>query len=156
MIISWSFLPGPWLWCVAGFLMILVELLIPSLIIIWSGCAAVLVGIISLLLQETLLWNWQIQTLLFSILSIALTIIGRHWAKNNKKSDEPLLNRRAESLIGRTIFLTKTLDKESSFISLDGTMWRISSPYVPKNTCVLVTEVKDNVLYVTPLNNTNS
>ncbi len=46
------------------------------------------------------------QLILFAILSVIVTLIGRrYYGSDDARSDEPLLNRRGESLVGRTATL---------------------------------------------------
>ena len=102
-----------------------------------AGC--VVVGILSLLLWGTPFWSWQVQFLLFAALSVVFALAGRRfYARDNHASDEPLLNRRGESLIGRTATLAEPITEGRGRIRLDDTWWAVMGPDLPAGTRVKV------------------
>ncbi|MCP5978437.1 NfeD family protein, partial [Klebsiella pneumoniae] len=78
------------------------EIVVPGASLIWLGLAAFAAGAIGLLLGPA----WQIQILLFALLSLAAVMAGR-WlaARGGAGSDRPFLNRRIDALVGRTFIL---------------------------------------------------
>src|SRR5690606_2666186 len=97
---------GPWNWWILGLTLLAAELAAPGVFLIWIGAAAIVLGALSLVLWDTDFWIWQIQLLLFAVLAIGFALAGRRlYAGRRDPSDEPLLNRRGESLVGRTATL---------------------------------------------------
>lgn len=86
-----------WHWVIAGVVLIVLELVIPSFTILWFGLGAVLTGIFLVLLPQMSL-TWQF--LLFSVSSIAFTFLWfRVFAP--RKKNKPLL-RDEQQAIGQT------------------------------------------------------
>lgn len=130
---------GPWSWWIVGLVLLAAELVAPGVFLIWIGLAAIVIGILSLLLWGTPVWSWQVQFLLFAVLSVVFALAGRRfYARDNHASDEPLLNRRGESLIGRTATLAEPITEGRGRISLDDTWWAVMGPDLPAGTRVKV------------------
>ncbi|TAM94643.1 MAG: NfeD family protein [Rhizobiaceae bacterium] len=142
---------GPWNWMVLGFVLLILEILVPGVFLLWIGIAAVLVGALTLQLSHVGFWVWQAQVLLFLLLSIISAYIGRQiMARAGGRSDQPLLNRRAEQLIGRTATLAEPIAEGRGRIRIGDTFWLVSGPDLPVGTRVRVTAVKDMELVVEP------
>ncbi|MBW6421667.1 NfeD family protein [Rhizobium sp. XQZ8] len=140
---------GPWSWWILGLLLLVAELLVPGVFLIWIGAAAIVVGALSLALWDTALWGWHIQLLLFAVLSVVFAILGRRiYAGRGQTSDEPLLNRRGESLIGRTATLHEPIAEGHGRIRLDDTWWTVVGPDLPSGTRVKVTAASGRDLTV--------
>lgn len=130
---------GPWSWWILGLILLAAELAAPGVFLIWIGAAAIVVGALSLLLWDTAFWSWQVQWLLFAVLSVGLALAGRRfYAGRSEPSDEPLLNRRGESLIGRTATLHEPITEGRGRIRLDDTWWPVMGPDLPAGTRVKV------------------
>ena len=52
---------GPWSWWVLGLVLLAAEVVAPGVFLVWIGIAAILTGVVSLLLWETGFWVWQVQ-----------------------------------------------------------------------------------------------
>ena len=101
---------GPWNWIVLGCALLVLEILMPGVFLLWIGIAALLVGALSLQLWGFASWGWEFQVLVFLALSVASALTGRQiMARTGGDSDQPLLNRRREQLIGRTAVLTEPI-----------------------------------------------
>lgn len=130
---------GPWSWWLLGLALLAAELIMPGVFLVWIGAAAIIVGILSLLLWETSFWVWQLQLLLFAILAVGITWAGRKYVfSGNTITDQPLLNQRGASLIGRTAILDEPIREGRGRIHLDGTYWRIMGPDLPSGTRITV------------------
>lgn len=140
---------GPWNWWVLGFVLLAAELVAPGVFLIWIGVAALVVGILSLLLWEVGFWIWQVQLVLFALLSVAAVLLGRRFVlSTSETSDEPLLNQRAESLVGRTAVLEKPIAEGRGRIRLDDTFWIVEGPDLPAGTRVRVVSTNGRNLTV--------
>ena len=130
---------GPWSWWLLGMLLLAAELIAPGVFLVWIGMAAIVSGLISLTLWESALWGWQVQLLVFAFLSVIITLAGRRIvARHDKDSDEPLLNQRTASLVGRTSVLEEPLAEGRGRIRLDDTWWPVLGPDLPAGTRIRV------------------
>ncbi|MDF1633755.1 NfeD family protein [Mycoplana sp. MJR14] len=142
---------GPWAWWVLGVVLLTLEVLMPGVFLVWIGIAAIVTGALSLLLWETDWWVWQLQWLVFAALSIAAVLVGRRLvARNEKRTDEPFLNQRGQSLIGRTATLDQPITEGRGRIRLDDTVWSVNGPDLPVGTRVRVVASSGRELTVEP------
>ncbi|MEX3010340.1 NfeD family protein [Hoeflea sp. TYP-13] len=139
---------GPWSWWVLGLILLAAEILMPGVFLIWIGIAAVIVGCLSLFLWNDPFWIWQTQILVFAVLSGAAAILGRRIMAKSGVSDEPLLNKRGESLVGRTATLSEPIKEGRGRIRIDDTMWVVSGPDLPVGAQVRVVESNGRELRV--------
>lgn len=131
---------GPWAWWVLGIGLLILEVLMPGVFLVWIGIAAVLTGALSLVLWGEAYWTWQAQWLIFAALSLASVLVGRQILRARANtSDQPYLNQRGRSLVGRTATLEQPIREGRGRIRLDDTMWSVEGPDLPVGTRVRVT-----------------
>ncbi len=131
---------GPWSWWVAGIVLLIAEILVPGVFFVWIGIAAIVIGAISLLHWDAAYWTWQVQFLAFAVLAFLSALVGRQiMAGRGSVSDQPNLNRRGASLIGRTAVLEEPISEGRGRIRLDDTWWVVNGPDLPAGTRVRVT-----------------
>lgn len=130
---------GPWTWWVIGLVLLAAEVVLPGVFLVWIGIAAILTGLVSLALWETGFWVWEIQLVFFAVLSVAAALIGRKIvARAGNHSDQPLLNQRGESLVGRTAVLEEPIAEGRGRVRLDDTTWPVEGPDMPTGTRVRI------------------
>lgn len=129
---------GPWSWWVLGLLLLAAEVFVPGVFLVWIGLAALATGMLSLLLWDAALWAWQVQLIVFALLSMMAVLIGRRIVVTSHESDEPLLNKRAESLVGRTAVLEQPIAEGHGRVRLDDTTWAVEGPDLPAGTRVRI------------------
>jgi membrane protein implicated in regulation of membrane protease activity len=140
---------GPWNWIILGAVLLVLELLIPGVFLLWIGIAAILTGALSLQLWGLALWAWQIQVLIFLVLAIISALIGKRvMGANEGDTDQPLLNRRAEQLVGRSATLEEAIVNGYGRVRLGDTVWRVTGPDLPVGTKVHVVAANDGTLQV--------
>lgn len=139
---------GPWSWLVLGLILLAGELVVPGIFLIWIGIAAIIVGAISLLIWDAGFWTWQVQVLVFLALAIAAALLGRRFMHKQDFSDQPLLNRRGEQLIGKTATLETAIENGRGRIRIDDTIWRVAGPDLEAGTKVRISGVIDATLTV--------
>ncbi|GLS34086.1 hypothetical protein SAMN04488498_107196 [Mesorhizobium albiziae] len=123
---------GPWNWMVLGLALLVLEIIVPGFFLLWIGIAALITGAVSLLLWDAGAWVWQVQVLLFLGLSLVAAYLGNKVMGGAKeKTDQPLLNRRGEQMIGRIATLTEPITDGRGRIRIGDTMWRVSGPDLP-------------------------
>ncbi|MBB3457811.1 hypothetical protein FHT86_006129 [Rhizobium sp. BK313] len=130
---------GPWSWWVLGLVLLAAELVVPGFFLVWIGLAAIIVGALSLLFWENTFWIWQVQLLVFAASAVIVTLLGRRYVyNNNQTTDEPFLNQRGASLVGRTATLNEPITEGRGRIRLDDTFWTVMGPDLPAGTRVKV------------------
>lgn len=136
-----------WHWFVAGLLFLILEALTPGAIFLWMGISAFVVGALAWLLPL----GWQIEFVLFGILSIASFFVYRRY-RAPPVSDKPTLNRRGHSYVGRTFTLNAAIANGVGKLSVDDSQWRISGPDLPEGAQVRVIDVDGTTLKVEKAN----
>lgn len=136
---------GVWTWWViAGFLLVF-ELLAPGVFFIWLAIAAAAVGGISLLID----WSWEAQIATFAVLSLVSLVISRKFLQKNPiETDRPLLNRRADQLLGRKLVLSVAIVNGEGQVKVSDTLWPAHGPDLPEGSKVVVSDVREGVLHV--------
>ena len=139
---------GLWNWFVLGFVLLALEILVPGVFLLWIGIAALATGALSLLFWDGSFWIWQVQVLTFLVLSLISAFAGKRVMGNGGESDLPLLNRRADQLVGRTATLAEPIVNGWGRVRIDDTIWKVSGPDMPAGTTVRVSAVKNGDLSV--------
>ena len=135
---------GPWNWMVLGFALLTLEILTPGVFMLWIGLAALIVGALSLMFWSAGFWVWQVQILVFLALALVCAFAGKKiMSGRGSASDQPLLNRRGDQLIGRTATLTEPITDGRGRIKIGDTTWRVSGPDLPAGTKVRVKAAAD-------------
>ncbi|MNZ83307.1 Inner membrane protein YbbJ [compost metagenome] len=143
---------GPWSWWIVGFVLLAAELIAPGVFLIWIGVAALVIGVFSLFLWDAAIWAWQLQLVLFAALSVVFALLGRkHFGRNRGASDEPFLNQREASLVGRTATLQEPIVEGRGRIRLDDTWWPVNGEDMPAGTRVRIASARGRTLTVEPI-----
>ncbi len=115
-----------WHWWAFGVALIVLELIMPSTVLLWPGLAAAVVGVILLIFEDL---GWRYQLLLFAVLSVVCLAVGRRYMlARHKPEDESTLNRRAEQHTGREFALEEPIHNGRGQIKLDGVIWKLKGP----------------------------
>jgi inner membrane protein len=140
---------GAWNWMALGLVLLALEIMVPGIFLLWIGIAAIIVGALTLMIGDAAMWSWQLQIVLFLILSLVSAYIGKKvMAKGDGESGEPFLNQRAEQLVGRTATLAEPISDGRGRIKLGDTQWRVSGPDLPVGTKVKVVSTDGSELSV--------
>ena len=133
-------------WGVLALLLFAAEALVPGAFMLWIGIGAAAVFVLGTVFSGIpLLW----QVVAFVLLSIVSILCYRRWGRPRARpSDAPLLNRRAEQLIGREVALQQGIVGGHGRVSIDDASWQVSGPDLPAGTRVRVLSVQGTVLVV--------
>lgn len=135
---------GPWNWMALGLVLLTLEILVPGVFLLWIGLAALIVGVISLMFWDAQFWVWQVQVVAFLALSLVSAFAGRRiMGRADEVSDQPLLNRRGDQLVGRVATLAEPITDGRGRIRVGDTIWRVSGPDLPAGTKVRVKAASD-------------
>ena len=136
-----------WTWTIIALLLLFAELMTGTLYLLWMAISAAIMAVLILLLPIA----WPTQLLIFAlfiVLSCGLWAWWRYQYPPKQRKDEPLLNERASSLIGRQVRLTAPISQHHGRVKIDGLYWQIYGEDCPAGTLVVVDEVKGIVLQV--------
>ena len=135
-----------WHWWVLGLLLLVAEMLSPTgFFLLWIGAAAIAVGGLAWAVPST---GWEVQVVLFGVLSVASFFAWRHFRAAPAPTDQPALNRRGHSYVGRTFTLTTPIVNGVGKLHVDDSQWRISGPDVEAGTQVRVVAADGSTLRV--------
>lgn len=129
---------GTWNWLIFGFILMALELLAPGVFLFWLGLAALLVGLLSFVINP----SWQAQLLMLAVFAVAAVPLWRRIAlKNNAASlSNPFLNKRTDALIGRVFTLEKPIIDGAGTVRIDDTIWRVAGPDAPAGSRVKIVQ----------------
>lgn len=137
-----------WHWWVLGFALFVLEMLLPTgFVLIWVGAAAIAVGAVAWLLPSL---GWQVELLLFGAGSLAAFFAWKRLRKPAPPSDQPSLNRRGHSYVGRTFNLAEPIVNGVGKLHVDDSQWRIMGADAAAGSRVRVVAVDGATLKVEP------
>ena len=129
-----------WYWLIGGVLMCAMEAFAPGMFLLWVGVAAVATGLLMIVINLNLAWS----LILFGVLTVVAVIFGRKfYGANERESDQPFLNRRADAMVGRTYVLAHPIKAGEGLLVVNDTQWRLRGPDLPVGTKVVVTGIQD-------------
>jgi inner membrane protein len=138
-----------WHWFVLGVALAAIEILMPGSFLLWLGIAAGVVGIVVLVFPTI---GWELQMVLFAILSVASILGGRAVIKRMATPEsETTLNRRGEQFVGRTFVLAEAIENGRGAIHAGDTLWRVAGPDRPTGAKVRVVSSDGALLSVEPV-----
>ena len=146
MIAHWIGELGAWFWVIVGVVLLVLEILVPGTMFLWFGIAALVVGMLSF----AIVMSWQTALILFAVLSLLSVILGRYIVNRGAKAgtDKPMLNDRAEALIGTVYQLDEPIVNGHGRIKVRDSYWRVSGPDSPVGSRVRVVGGEGTLLEV--------
>lgn len=135
-----------WHWWIAAAVLIGIEMLAPGIFFLWMGIAAGLIGLLLLVAPQV---SWQIQMLLFAIVSVGAIVAWRAYLKKHPTVTAlPNLNRRGAQYVGRTFTLEAPIVNGKGKIKVDDTLWRVKGADLAAGTKVKVVSCEGTVLRI--------
>lgn len=133
-------------WGALALVLFAAEALAPGAFMIWIGIGAAAVFVLVAVFADIpLLWQ-VVAFVLFSVVSIQCY---RQWGRTRaRETDAPLLNRRAEQLIGRVVALDQPIVAGVGRAKVDDAFWMVAGPDLPAGTPVRVVAVDGMTLKV--------
>ena len=126
-------------WACVALLLMAAEMLAPGAFMLWLGFAAAGVFVLLLILPG-LAPVWQ--AVAFGLLAIvSATVYWRLFRKSGPKSDQPLLNRRAEQLVGQVYPLDAAIVDGRGRLKIGDAFWSVEGPDAPVGTSVRIAAV---------------
>ncbi len=139
-----------WTWFIAALVLIGLELAVPGVVFLWMAIASVIVGGIMLFDPGI---SWEVQFIIFAILSIISVFAGRTFLKRNPiETDDANLNQRGHQYIGQTYNLIRDMKNGKSKVRIGDSNWSVEGDFEAKeNDKVKVIGIDVTVLKVEKL-----
>jgi membrane protein implicated in regulation of membrane protease activity len=133
-------------WGALALVLFAAEALAPGAFMLWIGIGAAAVFVLVAVFADIpLLW----QVVAFVLLSVVSIQCYRRWGRSHgRQSDAPLLNRRAEQLVGRVVLLDQPIIAGKGRAKIDDAFWVVDGPDLPAGSAVRVVAVAGMTLKV--------
>ena len=138
---------GPWSWLVLALVLAGIEVVAPGTFFIWFGAAALVVGLLALAVAM----SWQVELVLFVVLSAVAVLVGRRFYGRASKEGDGFANDRLGRQVGRFAVVDRAIEGGSGHIRLDDTVWRADGPDLPVGARVRITGHRDGRFLVEPV-----
>lgn len=137
------------IWAALAVLLFAAEALAPGAFMLWMGIAAAAVFLAVWAIDGMTV---LLQVVLFVVLSFVSIQVYRTWFRQRARpSDQPLLNRRAEQLVGRVVTLDQAINAGIGRAKVDDAFWVVAGPDLPQGSAVRVVAVDGMTLKVQPV-----
>ncbi len=109
-------------WLMIGFALLILEVLTGTMYMLWIAASAMIVGVIMFIMP---VMGWQMQLLLFSVLTVVLMYVGHTYLRPKMQGGEPSdLNDRARSMIGMRVKAVADFETGRGRVQVGDTQWR--------------------------------
>ena len=133
------------IWLSLGLILCIAEILAPGIFLLWLGIAALLTGLLALVLPVPI----AAQLAAFAVLAVVSVFIGRRWTKSDAiASDDPLLNDRLARLIGQQVTVEDAIAGGRGRVRVGDSVWAATGADAPAGALVTITGSRDGVLEV--------
>lgn len=135
-----------WHWLIFGIVLIILEVLAPGAFFLWMGVSAIIVGGI---LWMSPAMGWEIQLLIFSIISVVSIALWRiRLRKHPTESEDSTINARTQQYVGRVFTLVEPIVNGYGKIRVDDSYWKVSGTDCEKEQKVKVVGIDGMTLKV--------
>lgn len=138
-------------WLILGFVLLVLEVMTGTTYILWVAAAALTVGLLAFI---PIGLGWQLQFLLFFVLSVLFLILGHKYGRKLSDGDDDSdLNDRAKTMIGMRVKAVADFETGRGRVQVGDSQWRatMSTGDAVLGDELRVVEVKGTTLIVTPL-----
>lgn len=137
-----------WFWLTLGGLLLAAEMLGTSGYLLWSGLAAIMVGII----EWFVAFSWTAQGSMFAVLTLVCVFFWYRWMRYRESQQQPnSLNQRGSQMIGLHLTLDTALHDGIGHVRIGDSSWRVQAEHdLPAGTQVEVIGVEGITLRIQP------
>ena len=141
-------LDSHWVWIAVGFVLAAAEILVPGVFLIWLAGAALLTGLITLVLPIGV----PLQVVIFAVLAVTAVFIGRNYLRANPVEEvDPKMNRRGMRLAGEIAIVTSAIDGGTGRVKHGDSEWLAKGCNAAVGDKVRISGSDGAVLIVEPL-----
>lgn len=135
-----------WHWWILAIALLILEIFTPGAFFMWMGAAAAFTGLILLAVSDL---SWQVQFVIFSVLSVITIIAGQKWFRRNPiASEQPSITDRGDDLIGNYYEVAQAINNGEGRIKVGDGTWKAVGPDCEPGTKVRVVEVNSAIVTV--------
>jgi membrane protein implicated in regulation of membrane protease activity len=132
-------------WLALGLILAAAEMAIPGVFLIWMAGAALIVG--------ALAWLTPIgvpgQIVVFAVLAIVAVFLGRRYIAGHPIHEaDPMMNKRADRLVGESVVVTQAIEGGSGKVRLGDSEWLARGADAPVGARLRVTGHEGTALLV--------
>ncbi|MCF8474786.1 MAG: NfeD family protein [Emcibacter sp.] len=119
-----------WTWFIIAMILLGLEMAIPGVVFMWIAIASLVIGAIVFFMPHL---GWELQFIIFAILSIVSVAGGRIFIKKNPiQSDDQTLNQRGNQHIGHVYNLIRDMENGKSKIRIGDSNWSVEGDFDAK------------------------
>jgi membrane protein implicated in regulation of membrane protease activity len=135
-------------WLAIGLILLAAEMAVPGVFLMWMGLAALVVGFVAWVAPIGLF----LQIVLFAFLAILAVFTGRRYLRDNPiVAADPMMNRRADRVVGEIVVVTQAIDGGAGKVKLGDSEWLAKGADAQPGTKMRVTGHDGVVLTVEPV-----
>ena len=124
------------LWGALALVLFAAEAMAPGAFMLWFGFAAAAMAVVVLALPGL---GWLAQAVLFSLFSLVSVGVYLKWFRGKGRgSDKPLLNQRANTLVGQVVTLEQGIERGRGRVQIADAFWTVEGPDLPAGTAVRI------------------
>ena len=137
-----------WLWLIGGVVLLIAELIAPGFFLIFIGAAAIVTGFAALVLPIPI----ALQFALFAVLAFVSARYGgrRAYSMRYDYSADPLLNDRAQRMLGKIVVATQAIDAHGGRVRVGDSEWSARGGPAAPGERVRIVDIEGNCLKVEP------
>jgi membrane protein implicated in regulation of membrane protease activity len=137
-----------WYWWALAAVLLICEMMLPGVVFLFLSVGAALAGMLLALEPESSL---EMQLVVFAVVSVASAVGLRPLLRGmQKRSDDPNLNARGNSMIGKVLVLDQPILAGRGRVTMGDGSWSVTGPDMVAGAKVRVAAVDGNELRVEP------
>ncbi len=137
-----------WYWWALAAVLLVCEMMLPGVVFLFLSIGAAAAGLLLLIVADLSL---EIQLVVFAVVAVASAVSLRPMLRGlQKRNDQPNLNARGESLVGKTIVLDAPILAGRGRVKLGDGSWSVTGPDMVAGTKVRVASINGTELTVEP------
>ena len=116
-----ALMQSPWFWWGVALALFALEAMLPGTFMLWLGFAAIGTAIIDMVVPMSGTAQWM----LFGVLSLISALVGWQYKQRHPPtaSDQPLLNRRGDQLVGQVFPLESAIVDRRGRLKIGDAFW---------------------------------
>lgn len=135
-------------WAALALLLMAAETLAPGVFLLWLGFAAAAVFALLLVMPLPPVW----QAVAFIVLAfVSIAVYVKFFRGQERESDQPLLNRRGDQLVGQVFVLEQAIVDGRGRLKIGDAFWVAEGPELPQGQRVRVVAARNMSLQVLPV-----
>ena len=136
---------SPWFWLSFGVIMAAIEMIVPGFFLMWLALAAIVTGLLTLVLPI----GFPLQLTIFAVLAIIIVYAARRWILQNPiQSDDPMLNDRAGRMVGEIVTVVVAIENGQGRVTIGDSEWSVKGDDAATGARVRIIGNKGSLLLV--------